>query len=291
MRITDILAKYGVPTRDHGQHHHVSTGWVGVDCPYCSPGSGRFRAAFGPGGRAVNCWTCGKLPLFKTIRELTGIPADELHRLLGSLRASDRPQGPGRRREVLLPVGVGPLLPPHRRYLRGRGFDPDGLVKLWGLGGIGIAARLAWRIFVPIHLGGRVVSWTTRALADDVKYRYVTASAGEEAVPSRELLYGADYVRHAAVIVEGPTDAWRVGPGAAATLGVSYTAAQFERMTRFPVRVVCFDSESAAQGRARKLADDLSVFPGKTYRVELDAEDPGSAPAREIDRLRRLFLE
>lgn len=285
----DLLSRYQVPTKDHGEHHHVSAGWTGFDCPYCSAGSGRFRAALSPTGRAANCWTCGPLPLLKTLRELTGEGLDELRRLLGSVREVSGPQVL-RRREVLLPPGLGDLLPCHRLYLRRRGFDPDKLARVWGLQGIGLASRLAWRLFVPIHLGGRLVSYTTRSLADD-GIRYVTAETDDEVLPARTLLYGGDYARNAAVVVEGPSDAWRVGPGAVATLGVAYTHAQLARLARLPVRVICFDADPAGQARARKLCDALSALPGRTVNVVLDAKDPGSASAREVRRLREEFLE
>ena len=35
--------------------------------------------------------------------------------------------------------------------------------------GIGIAPRLQWRIWIPIHYHGEIVSWTTRSLSDNIK--------------------------------------------------------------------------------------------------------------------------
>jgi hypothetical protein len=62
-------------------------------------------------------------------------------------------------------------------------------------------------------------------------------------------------------------------------------------MSRYPVRVVCFDNEQEAQKRATVLAKTLESLPGKTYNISLDAKDPGCAHESEIKELRKQFLE
>lgn len=96
---------------------------------------------------------------------------------------------------------------------------------------------------------------------------------------------------HAVVIVEGPADAWNVGPGAVALFGVGYTPQQVAALAQYPVRVVCMDSDSEGRAAAERLCSELSIFPGDTYRVELDADDPGSASKREVRKLRKAFLD
>lgn len=178
----------------------------------------------------------------------------------------------------------------HKRYLKERGFDPEEIAGKWSVQGIALASRLCWRLFIPIHHQGNVVSWTTRSICPEANQRYIAAKAGEEAMPARSLLYGEDHARHGIIVVEGPLDAWRIGFGAVAALGVSYGREQVARMSKYPVRAICFDSDPKAQRRAAKLCETLRVFPGRTVRVELDAEDPGSASVKEIRKLRREFL-
>ncbi|MBW2309219.1 MAG: hypothetical protein JRG73_20040, partial [Deltaproteobacteria bacterium] len=113
----------------------------------------------------------------------------------------------------------------------------------------------------------------------------------EEAVPHKTLLYGEELAGHAIIVVEGPTDAWRIGPGAVATMGLGYSSEQVIRIKNHPVRAVCFDKSIEAQTVARKLAAALSVFPGQTFVASLDAADPGSAAQREVCELRRRFLK
>ena len=88
------------------------------------------------------------------------------------------------------------------------------------LQGIGLHPRLPWRLFIPIHSHGRPISWTTRSIGTKDKKKYITASPAEEAAPHKQTLYGLDYCRHTVIVVEGPLDAWNIGPGAAATYGL-----------------------------------------------------------------------
>jgi hypothetical protein len=289
MTLLDFLREHRVPYREHGDHHHVSDGWAGIDCPECSPDSGRFRLGINLSHLYATCWTCGFQPLAPTLAGLTGLHPTKVKELLGGL-VHTRDDGPKRGR-LRLPKGVGPLLEIHKRYLRQRGFDPDVLAKVWGVQGIGLHPTLAWRLLIPITCRGEVVSWTTRGLTEDGK-RYVNARPEEEAVPAKSLLFGGDLARHAVIVVEGPFDAMRIGPGAVATMGLACTREQVLWLSRFPVRAVCFDSEPLAQRQAIQLCNDLSCFPpGQTYHVEITSHDPGEATEAEVQELRRRFLE
>lgn len=289
MTLTELLTEYAIPHRLPGADHHVSTGWLGCECPYCGHGSGKFHLGLRVDRPVASCYKCGTHRYGDTLAELTGLPAAQVLRLLDFrsdfTRTPTRPTG-----KLKLPSHLGPLKPVHRRYLAQRGFDPEEIVSRWGVQGIGLHPRLGWHLFIPITLHGETVSWTTRSLSAQGK-RYVTASTSEEKLPAKSLLYGIDHIEHIAIIVEGPTDVWRIGPGAVATLGVQYTPSQVARLAQIPSRVICYDCEPQAQRQARKLADELSLFPGCTHVVELEAEDPGSASEREIRQLRRKFLK
>jgi hypothetical protein len=287
MDIADLLRHYNVPTAPDN-HRNVRSGWTGVQCPNCEGATGgSFYAAFAPGGFGVSCWRCGRLPLAKTLMQLTNQPWHVVKDWLGSL---DRPTIESvPRGKLILPKGTGPLLPAHKSYLESRGLNADNTERLWDLQGIGIAQRLAWRVLVPITHNLRVVSWTTRAIGNQ-EPRYWTAEPHEEEMNHRHLLHGSDYARHAIIIQEGPLDRIRTGPGAVDTGGLGYTPEQLLAMCKFPLRAVCFDSEPEAQQKAKVLCADLAVFPGRTIRVELDAKDPGSASDKEIAQLRRIFL-
>jgi len=194
-----------------------------------------------------------------------------------------RPRG-----RLTLPKRLEPLGPAHKRYLRDRGFTPEALERLWQLQGIGPVGRLMWRVFIPIHLRGELVSWTTRTIGNG-ELRYVSASPEEESFSHKDILYGADRASSTIIVVEGPADVWAFGPGAVATLGVVVSRAQFLEMSAYPVRYICFDSSREAQKRAGELATRLKAFKGETYQVELESgDDPGSADPDEIREVRKL---
>lgn len=292
--LPDIFERHGINTKQAGEHHHVGKGWIGVDCPDCSPDSNHFRLGFHLRTGRCNCWNCGAKNPIKTLAKVCGIPfgvAFEIWQKSNVLFKLNVPLS-DRNRTLKAPEGVGPLLPCHRSYLRNRGFDPDEIVRLWGVQGIGISARLAWRLFIPIFDEfGRMVSWTTRATAANTSARYKSARADEEAVPHKSILYGAHLARLAVVVVEGPLDAWAIGPGAVATCGVGITRRQVVRISSYPLRIICFDRSKEAQHRAALVCEELSAFSGKTVNLALETgDDPAEAEPAEIDEIRRLLI-
>lgn len=288
MTFLDLLDELHVEYRRSG-HEHCRYGWLQIDCHRCSPGWKHFRLGYNLSGRYLSCWNCGRVSLWDTVQALTGWPRRRVAAFLGELPRERAPVAPDRG-VVRLPAGLGPLLGAHRRYLRGRGFDPDAVAQVWGLKGIGIAAKLQWRIFIPIVLKGELVSWTTRSISDSPVGRYRSASVDQESLNHKTLLYGEHLVRHAVIVHEGPTDVWRTGPGAVAVMGTGYSTAQVYRLSRYPLRVICFDSEPQAQKRARELADALRVFPGSTQVATLSTgKDVAEADEDEVEELRGLI--
>lgn len=286
--IKDILDENGITYVGEG-HHHARPGWVQVDCPFCGPGSGKYHLGLSLTTGAASCWRCGRQSTSRVLALLSGRPAAALRaQLEGAVLDTPEVRPAGTYKP---PKGVGPLLPAHAAYARRRGFDAAILAQLWGVGGLGQTGRLAWRLFIPIHHHGKTVSWTTRAIKQDAKQRWVSAGHEQESVPHKSILYGADFARHAIIIHEGPTDVWATGPGAVATCGTGFTESQLRAMSRYAVRVVCFDGEPAAQRRARELANMLAPFPGTTNNVELETgKDPAEADPAEIAELRSTFL-
>jgi hypothetical protein len=290
MKITDLLDEHHIQYKTAGQHHHVCDGWVGIDCPMCSPGAGKYKLGFNLTSRTFTCWSCGVQDRVEILEALTDLSRKEAARLFGQLEGQSGPRKIKPRGTLTPPKGVSGLHPSHERYLKSRGFDPGELVRLWGLQGIAQAPRLSWHLYIPIIYQGVELSWTTRKITETGKYH--NAKPDEEAYPAKSLLYGEDYCRHTVIICEGPADVWRVGPGAVATMGVLFTKAQLAKLAKYPRRAICFDSDRAGRERASRMSDALCPFDGNTFVVTLDASDPGSAKDSEIKRLRKwLFKE
>lgn len=292
MNVRELLSSLGVTFRERDESPHVTAGWVGLECPFCGRGTGKFGLGINLRTHTVSCWKCGTHRLGDTLAEATNRPLSEIIPLLPE---SDVLEGqddgrvvPGR---YTPPPGVGELDDAHRNYLRRRGFNPDEVSKLWGVRGIGMdGGYYKWRLFIPVTFNGKDVSWTTRAVGR-IEPRYLSAPPEAESRPLKQCLFGEDKCGHTIVVMEGLFGVMRVGPGGAATFGLTVTPTQVARIARFPRRVIAFDNEPEAQRRASALADSLSIMPGETIICRLSGDDPDTAPLEEIDELRRTFLE
>lgn len=294
MTILDIFKEFNIPFALGGEHHHVREDWIGCDCPYCSPGSGKFRMGYKLSYHYFSCWICGRRSLYQVFTDLLGVSSRQAYDFVKDLRGErpyqhvgdQKPQG-----RYIPPRGLVPLMTQHCRYLRQRRLEPQTTGQKWGLMGLGIAGRLSWRIFIPIQYRGQNVSWTTRSISEAVEHRYITAEPSKESICHKDLLFGEDNCRHAIVIHEGPLDVLTTGPGAVGTLGVNFSRAQFLKMLKYPVRAVCFDNQPDAQRRARQLRDQLSGHPGETYNIVLESgKDTNSADPAEVQLIRERFL-
>ena len=280
----DLFKDLGVEAMESG-HHHCRPGWIQLrKCPWC--GSSNYLLGYNTAAGFFSCWKCGGHPSVATWIKLglkKNLVKDAISLKTVPVRKRERT-----RKEAELPQGVSDLLPAHIHYLEDRGLDVDRIQRIWKVQGLGLAGRYSWRVFIPIYWEDVLVSWTTRAIGDRVTQRYLSASAAQEAINHKSLVYGMDYCRNSIIIVEGPVDAWRIGPGAGALFGTAFSTAQIEKLSRIPYRYIVFDSGSTAQRKAEHLANELACFPGVTERIELDAKDPGEASEHELNLLRKL---
>jgi len=290
IRIEDILDQHRIDYRIGGQHHHVTKDFIGVDCPWCGDHQ-QFHLGLSPRGFA-SCWKCGYHRLGSALQMLTKEPWSIVKRWLSALDL-DRPEkAPDVQiHKLKVPQGMIHLTKPYRRYLTERGFDWAEIVALWGVQATGPVGRWSWRIWIPIQVGGKTVTWTSRTIGD-AKPKYMAAPLDWEAMPSTEILYGEDHCHGKKILAfEGPTNVWRVGCGSVATLGVKTSQAQINALSKYDVRTICFDAESQAQRRAHKLARELEAFPGVTNVIELETgNDPVEADDEEIHELRKEYL-
>lgn len=290
MKFLDLVSDLKIPYRTEG-HHHCTEGWIQINCPFCADGSDSFHMGYNLSVGIFNCWRCGPHTTSRTLMMLTKLPYHKVKEL--GLKADHSIERVKKTGTLKYPSGVLDYVSkPQADYLRGRGFSPANLARLWGIQSIREGSPgYQWKIFIPIHLYGEVVSWTTRRIVDNEGLpRYRSAPQNMEAISHKTLLYGEDYCKQTIVIQEGPTDVWAIGPGAVCTFGIGYTEAQLIRMSKYPSRVICFDNEPEAQKRAKRLLSDLSVFSGETLNVRLSGKDAASSPKEERLEFRKAFL-
>lgn len=176
-----------------------------------------------------------------------------------------------------------PLPALHRRYLEGRGYDPDALRAAWGLRACGPYGPRKLRLIVPVVVEGRAVTYTARDVTGLSPRRYMACPPEDEAMPIKRLLYGGDAARgrRTVVVVEGPTSVWRLGPGAVATWGTRFTPEQVAALGAWERRVVLFDSDDAGRAAAERLAWSCTALGGETRVGELTAADFGPGDGKD----------
>lgn len=294
MNIIEALQELEITYWEDG-HEHCRQGWVQIDCPDCSPDWGHARLGINIQGLYCNCYYCGPKYLKSVLYDALppGASYSESQEILSQLSAEyeTAESDPRLKRSLVLPNGIGEMHQAHTNYLISRGFtyhDLDILQRLWQMQGITLSVNLSWRIFIPIHYKGEVVSWTTRSISEVGRYR--SASADQERIPHKELLYGEDYARHSILVFEGIIDVWKIGPGAVATFGTGFSRHQVLKLSKYPKRMICFDAEIEAQKRAGDLADQLESFPGETSVIELQTgKDAASCSNKEVKQLKKLL--
>lgn len=296
MELREYFDQWGIPTAPVTNKHH-SRDWTNINCSRCSfLGSDKYHLGVHNESWAGHCWQCGKVSVFQCIRELAPhVPADAVAKAFSSRNkytSITKVEHTGRYGKP----ETHKLRKGHHEYLQSRGLDSEKVEHEWGLE-CTLSNAPKWegldmrsRIFIPVIVDGRPVSWTSRSIMPKGKPRYIAAPTQHEAVNVKNVAFGLDKPTHTAIIVEGSFDAMRIGPGAVATMGTAFKAGQVRQLGRFMRRVICFDSSSEAQKAADRLAHELATYPGETLIVEIDGDDPASAPESEIIDLRTTFL-
>lgn len=133
------------------------------------------------------------------------------------------------------------------------------------------------------------MAYVGRAISPKATRRYLNSSDEENAAPMKSLLYGGHLLtnRKKIIVVEGPADAWRIGPGAVSTLGMNWTVEQAAKLSHYAQRFILFDHSEDAQRQAESLADYLTSFPGSTEIIDIDQPDPACMTNAEASKLRK----
>ena len=301
MALFDAVAffqAYGIHFLTEG-HKHTKEGWANTVCPFCSGNPG-FHLGVHIESGAWKCWRCGTHSTWKVLMALLGndrkAVRDVRERFKGrpSARYEDERKRKNRYGNLQLPPGTGELTERHRQYLRKRGYRVGELRELWDFQGIGPVGPFKHRILIPIKQDGRTVSYTTRDITGQSPTKYLSCKIEEEVVHHKELLYGMDLLPYrTGLIVEGPLDVAKLGPGALATFGIEFTPSQVVvAAAMLDKAFILYDPERQAQSQAEKLGNQLSLFnvdveiliPGK------DDPDPGDMPQDEARSLMASLL-
>ena len=292
LKFEQLCLDFGIETTTEGKHSR--SGWVQINCPFCDSGDDSKHMGFNLAFSTFSCWKCGKHSPFATIAQLTKSSTRETVILLKKYQGEKnyiRIDTEGKKydwdKKFELPSTAGELQEMHINYLLKRNFDPEKIKKEWDIKGTGIYGAFAYRIIMPVYLNKKLVNFVGRDVTGKSKLRYDNCKNEDSIVPLKDTVYGVDYVKDKVLIVEGPTDVWRLGRGAVATFGTAYTIKQVKLLKSFKTRYIMFDpSDKEAQKRAKELASDLSAFAGRTEILTFKGyKDPGELPQNEADDL------
>jgi hypothetical protein len=299
MDIIQLYNDYSVPYQTEG-HKHCRSGWVNTECPLCSGNPG-LHLGWNIQGNYYVCWRHGFSPTVTTLSKLIHLPEKETYHIIkqyGLLipKLTKEPQVKIRVKAHRLPSNAEPLNTSHRAYLSKRGFDPDLLERTWNLLGTGPFSRLdnidyRFRIIIPFIWNGQQVSFDSRDITGKDPGRYKACPGDRELISHKSILYGKQECwKEKGILVEGPTDVWRMGTSSFAVSGIKYTPAQVRWIAKtFRQVAVCFDNDSQATIQAGKIVAELKFRGVDAFRVDIKG-DPGAMKQEDADYLVKQLL-
>lgn len=298
MNIEQLYKDHSIIYRTEG-HKHARDGWINTECPFCTGNPG-YHLGYNTNNDRFVCWRCGGHYTENTISKLLNISykeAEQLVRLYGGLtRKKHEKKKNAKIKPFKLPSNSKELQKNHRNYLIKRKFDPDRLIKDWGILGTSVLSRLdntdyKHRIIIPIMWDGKIVSFDSRDITDKSKSKYMKCSEVREEIPHKSILYGKqEKWKDTGICVEGTFDVWRMGFNAFSTSGIKYTSAQLRLIAKTFKRVpVIFDNESQAIRQANKLIADLKFRNVDAFRVDIEG-DPGGLSEKEAKYLLKQLI-
>ena len=269
-------------------------GWVQINCPFCDDPS--FHGGFNIGGEYYNCWHCGFKQLSTAIMSLINIKFPEAKRLIREYSvgfiAKDQERKIAKAETCKLPIGTDHLWKvqgTHWNYLTKRKFNPQKIIDLWKLGKTGPIGNYKFRLIAPVIVDGVMVSYQGRDITDKQTLRYKACPIEEEVIHHKHVVYGIDYVKNRrAIIVEGITDVWRLGPGAIAMFGIEWTNEQLLFLKkRIDGGMIVFDS--GAEEKGERLMNELNALGANFGQAFIKEGDPGNLKKSEAEWLMKLI--
>lgn len=281
-----------LPYREHGKN--ISPGWLGVTCPFCM-GKG-YHLGVNRSGYGFYCWQCGeKGYITQLIQESLGVNKAEARKVLQkfSLGSESEPKPEIRiagkttelpRKSTKWPRGA-------IRYILKRKFNSKYLTDLFQVYPCLEPGKYENRLIIPITVSKTVVCFTARDFTGRQEPKYTNSSLEKSILPVRSTLYGIDEAdEQTAVLVEGPTDRWRLGPQTLALMGKTISDSQVQQLFEKSFKRVFIVLDAKEEEAANKIADRVKALFTEVNIVSLSEGDPGDLSKQEAQILvRELF--
>lgn len=299
MNIIQLYTDFSIPYLTEG-HPHCREGWVQIQCPHCEGNFG-WHMGYNLEGNWYSCYRCGGHSVYKTLEALLKISnykqLKEIISRYDTVIIKKEPVVKMRAKAHRLPSNCEALQANHRHYLEKRNFDPNYLIKTWGILGTGVYSKLdnidyKFRIIIPFIWEGQQVSFDSRDITGKDPGRYKACPKDRELIPHKEILYGKQTAwGNKCVLVEGPTDVWRFGVNSTAVSGIKYTPKQVRVISKLFTQVaVCFDNDPQAKVQANKIVAELKFRGVDAFRVDIEG-DPGSMTQEDANYLTKQLMK
>jgi len=275
---------------------NVQSGWVNIQCPFCDDHSN--HGGWNQQKGYYNCWKCGWHPTSELVKIKLNISKHEAVKIISKYESFavqlKKEKRKGGAEKIILPYGAEALKSIHKEYLRKRNYNPEEIEKQWGILGTNHLGEYKFRIIIPIFINNKIVSWQSRDITGLANLRYITCRPEDEIIFHKYIVYGIDQIRNRrAIIVEGVPGVWRIGAGAVATFGTSFTDQQVLFISKhIDEAYILFDAEAQAQGKALELASRLSVLGVNAAVLEdalPDLSDPGDLSENRVKKIRKIL--
>lgn len=289
-----FLSEYNIEYSTFGKN--VQTGWAGITCPLPDCGDTSDHGGFNLIGGYYHCWRCGGHQVETVIRYLLNCTYSEALRIKDEFSDKYIIQQKAKERKKVRSVnlpGCEKLLFCDRKYLEGRGFDPDFIFNRYQIHGSDLVGDWRYRIIIPIIYHGKIVSFQGRDITNKQFLRYRTLELEKSVIDPKSIFYGWDQVqgRETVVIVEGVFDCWKMGEGVIASLGKNITPYQIKLLVSGGFKRVfwlidCNDERS--KEFAEKAAKDVSIFDVECIIIDMsNGKDPGDLTEQEVKEVIR----
>lgn len=297
MDIVELFEENGIRVWTSGKN--VSKGWIGLQCPYCIDDTNHLGVRLSD--YKVRCWKCGGKRLSSILHTLLNISYREAFKLIkDELEPPDSPME-DEDVEVIDRVYEGKLsvkLPEeatkhfpklHLDYLRSRNFKPRKLIRQYHLRAVNLHGQYKFRIIIPVFYDGRIITFTSRDVTDAAEERY--KAAPKKTYPNIDhYIYGLSRIPQggSAILVEGPSDVWRLGAGAISFFGTSQHPKQLAQLVKRRVRTVhiLFDNDEPGKRASLRLAKEMASYVKEVNLLTLvDYPDPGKMSQEDADLL------
>jgi len=308
MNIIQLFEDYNIQYFTTG-FKYTRAGWVNVDCPFCTGNPGP-HLGYHLETDHFHCWRCKGHFNDATIAALLHVNLYDAKQIIRQYGGKTRNVKTVEKVKVNLksfkfPSNSNELQNIHKKYLESRNFDPDVLIKTWGLVGTTFSSKLStgvgsnrkildyrFRIIIPFEWEGKIVSFDSRDVTGQHIAKYMACPADREIISHKDILFGKQSDWGATgICVEGPFDVFRFGVNSFATSGIEYTPKQIRLIAKIFKRVpVCYDGRSStseeqqATIQAKKLIADLKFRGVDSFLVPIEG-DPGEMEQSEADYL------